>query len=92
MTLKKMTTVQAIDQATAKLSQDIADFTSMRESALSSFNAAAAKLTEANAGLLDRIGKLENLAAAIDTLKGEANRAVEVNDATLEQIKKITGG
>ena len=92
MTLKKMTTVQAIDQATAKLSEDIAGFTSMRESALSSFNAAYAKLTTANEGLHESIGKLENLAAAIDTLKGEALHAVEVNDATLEQIRKIVGG
>ena len=92
MTLKKMTTMQAIDQATAKLSQDIADFTSLRENALSSFNAAAAKLTEANDGLNDRIGKLENLAAAIETLKGEANHAVEANEATLAKIKEIVGG
>ena len=92
MVTKKMTTMQAIDRATAKLSQDIADFTSLRENALSSFNAAAAKLTEANEGLRDRIGKLENLAAAIETLKGEANRSVDVNEATLAKIKEIVGG
>lgn len=88
---KIRTTEEAINAATDRLASDITTLADKRDVALSAFRQAATDLDNINSGLRDKINKLNDLAAFIDSQRSTASQIVEDNDKVRKRILDIIG-
>lgn len=89
---KKLTLEQAIDDAVNKLAGDINALQIKKQAALNVFIEATCKLKDVNAALVESVGKMDNLIATIGTLKGETQRSIDENEATIKKLVSIVEG
>lgn len=88
---KIRTTEEAINAATDRLASDITTLADKRDVALSAFRQAATDLDNINSGLRDKINKLNDLAAFIDSQRSTASQIIEDNDKVRKRILDIIG-
>ena len=88
---KVRTTEEAINAATDRLASDITTLADKRDVALSAFRQAATDLDNINSGLRDKINKLNDLAAFIDSQRSTASQIIEDNDKVRKRILEIIG-
>lgn len=88
---KVRTTEEAINAATDRLASDITTLAGKRDMTLSAFRQAATDLDNINSGLRDKINKLNDLAAFIDSQRSTASQIIEDNTKVRQRILDIIG-
>lgn len=88
---KVRTTEEAISATTERLISDIADFACKRDAALSILRQTAIDLDNINSELGDKIYRLNDFRALIDSQRSAASRIVEDNDRVRKHILDIIG-
>lgn len=87
----KMTTAQAMTEATKKLSGDITQLTAKRDQSLSIFRQTAQDLETINTELTDNISKMDEMVAFINTQRDAASKVISDNTHVMERIYDIIG-
>ena len=88
---KVRTTEEAINATTERLISDIADFACKRDAALSILRQTTIDLDNINSELRDKIYRLNDLRAFIDSQRSTASQIVEDNDRVRKHILEIIG-
>ena len=88
---KVRTTEEAISAATDRLASDITTLAGKRDVALSVFRQAATDLDNINSGLRDKIYRLNDLTAFIESQRSTASQIIEDNDKVRKHILDIIG-
>ena len=88
---KVRTTEEAISATTERLASDITTLAGKRDVALSAFRQAATDLDNINSGLRDKINRLNDLTAFIDSQRSTASQIIEDNDKVRKHILEIIG-
>ena len=88
---KVRTTEEAISATTERLISDIADFACKRDAALSILRQTTIDLDDINSELRDKIYRLNDLRAFIDSQRSTASQIVEDNDRVRKHILEIIG-
>ena len=91
MKVSKMTTAQAISEATARLSGDISSLTAKRDQSVSIFRQTAQNLEAINTELAGSISKMDEMMAFIATQKEAAAKVIADNKHVTEKIYDIIG-
>ncbi len=88
---KIRTTEEAISATTEQLISDIADFAGKRDVALSILRQTTIDLDNINSGLRDKIYRLNDLTAFIESQRSTASQIIEDNDKARKRILDIIG-
>ena len=88
---KVRTTEEAISATTERLISDIADFACKRDAALSILRQTTIDLDNINSELRDKIYRLNDLTAFIDSQRSTASQIIEDNDKVRKRILDIIG-
>ena len=88
---KVRTTEEAISATTEQLISDIADFACKRDAALSILRQTTIDLDNINSELRNKIYRLNDLTAFIDSQRSTASQIVEDNDRVRKHILEIIG-
>lgn len=88
---KVRTTEEAISATTEQLISDIADFAGKRDAALSILRQTTIDLDNINSELRNKIYRLNDFTAFIDSQRSTASQIVEDNDRVRKHILEIIG-